>query len=273
MAITDFQRNLCRLIAGHRVKSGESYVAGGVALGVVLGTSRLSRDVDLFHNTQEALAFTWDSDRRLLEAHGYEIGIVRERPAFVEALIAKDRDQVLLQWTCDSAYRFFPLVEHPDFGLTLHPFDLATNKVLALVGRLGVCDWIDLIECHRHVQPLGYLVWAACGKDPGWSPENILNEARRSARSPQDEIEEFSFEGPPPSAADLAAAWKAGLDEAIAIHAMLPPETAGCCILGKSGMLFRGSLSELQENILQRNILFHHGTIRGAWPQIRSTKG
>jgi hypothetical protein len=72
----------------------------------------------------------------LLEAHGYEIGIVRERPAFVEALITKDRDQVLLQWTCDSAYRFFPLVEHPDFGLTLHPFDLATNKVLALVASL-----------------------------------------------------------------------------------------------------------------------------------------
>jgi hypothetical protein len=58
MAITDFQRNLCRLIAGHCVKSGESYVAGGVALGVILGTSRLSRDVDLFHDTQEALAFT-----------------------------------------------------------------------------------------------------------------------------------------------------------------------------------------------------------------------
>ena len=103
MAITDFQWNLCRLIAGHRVKAGESYVARGVTLGAILGTSRLSRDADLFHDTQGALAFTWDSDRHLLEAHGYEIGIVRERPAFVEALITKDRDQVLLQWTCEAS--------------------------------------------------------------------------------------------------------------------------------------------------------------------------
>src|SRR5262245_44561303 len=34
-------------------------------------------------------------------------------------------------------YRFFPLLEHPDFGLTLHPFDLASNKVLGLAGRLA----------------------------------------------------------------------------------------------------------------------------------------
>jgi hypothetical protein len=27
---------------------------------------------------------------------------------------------VLVEWTRDSAYRFFPLVEHPDFGLVLH---------------------------------------------------------------------------------------------------------------------------------------------------------
>jgi hypothetical protein len=40
-------------------------------------------------------------------------------------------------------------VRHPDFGLTLHPFDLATNKVLALVGRTEVRDWVDMVECGR----------------------------------------------------------------------------------------------------------------------------
>ena len=34
-------------------------------------------------------------------------------------------------------------------GLALHPFDLATNKVLALVGRLEARDWVDVLTCER----------------------------------------------------------------------------------------------------------------------------
>ena len=82
----------------------------------------------------------------------------------------KNNESVLMQWTCDSAFRFFPLVQHEELGLTLHPFDLATNKVLALVGRLDVRDWIDLINCHSSIQRVGYLFWASCGKDPGLNP-------------------------------------------------------------------------------------------------------
>ncbi len=74
----------------------------------------------------------------------------------------------------------FPLVEHEDFGLTLHPYDLATNKVLAMVGRLEARDWIDVISAHERVQHLGLLLWGACGKDPGFGPGAILNHARRS---------------------------------------------------------------------------------------------
>ena len=33
-----------------------------------------------------------------------------------------------------------PLVRHDELGLVLHPFDLATNKALALIGRLEVRD-------------------------------------------------------------------------------------------------------------------------------------
>lgn len=47
MALTPFQRAICRLIAEHRIASGESYVAGGVALKLT-GASRISRDLDLF---------------------------------------------------------------------------------------------------------------------------------------------------------------------------------------------------------------------------------
>jgi hypothetical protein len=141
MALTTFQRSVCRLLAQQRIASGESYVAGGAALNELLGTPRLSRDVDLFHDTERAVDASWTADRQLLEASGFELRVVRERSSFIEAEVRRGNESVLLQWIRDSAYRFFPLLEHSELGLVLHPFDLATNKVLALVGRLEARDW------------------------------------------------------------------------------------------------------------------------------------
>ena len=55
MAVTEFQRSICRLIADHRKRSGVSYVAGGVVLNLLLEATRLSRDIDIFHDAEEAL--------------------------------------------------------------------------------------------------------------------------------------------------------------------------------------------------------------------------
>ena len=51
MALTPFQRGICRLLAQHRIAGGESYVAGGASLNELTTGSRISRDVDLFHDT------------------------------------------------------------------------------------------------------------------------------------------------------------------------------------------------------------------------------
>jgi hypothetical protein len=56
MALTTLQRTICRLIARHRISSGESYVAGGAALNEMAFADRLSHDIDLFHDTDAALA-------------------------------------------------------------------------------------------------------------------------------------------------------------------------------------------------------------------------
>ena len=55
MAVTEFQRSICRLIADHRKRSGVSDVAGGVALNLLLEATRLSRDIDIFHDAEEAV--------------------------------------------------------------------------------------------------------------------------------------------------------------------------------------------------------------------------
>lgn len=271
MGVTDFQRAICRLLARARVERGESYVAGGVALNTLIGAKRVSRDIDLFHDTREALAATWDSDRSQLLSHGYDVEVRRERPTFVEALVRRDQQAVVLEWVCDSAYRFFPLVEHPDFGLTMHPFDLATNKVLALVGRLEVRDWIDAMACSEHLQHLGYLAWAATGKDPGYSPTFLLAEARRSTRYSAAEVGALAFEGPAPNAADLSLQWNRMLGEAEAIIEELPIGEVGNCVISTHGELFRGSAEELADALRRADVAFHAGSIRGAMPKILST--
>ena len=268
MALTEFQRQLCRLIAANRIAGGESYVAGGVALNAALGAPRVSRDIDLFHDTQAALAATWEADRTLLDGHGYTLEPLRERPTFVEAVVRRGDDVVVVQWVCDSAYRFFPLVEHEDFGLTLHPFDLATNKVLALVGRLEVRDWIDVIASSESIQHLGLLAWAACGKDPGFSPAQILTEAKRSSHYTAAEVALLSFEGSPPDAADLARRWASLLREADQIVELLPEHEAGKCVLGVDRRLLRGGPDDVCRVLETGALAFHAGSIGGVLPSV-----
>lgn len=268
MALTDLQRRVCRLLAANRIASGESYVAGGAALNEVIGATRISRDVDLFHDSDEALEVSWHMDRALLEAEGLQVRVLRERMGLVEAEVDDGEDQARLEWARDSAFRFFPLERHEELGLTLHPFDLATNKVLALVGRLEVRDWVDVIACDERVQPLGYLAWAAAGKDPGYGPGAILEGAARSSRYSADEVAQLAFAGEPPDAGALARTWHRMLDTARETIALLPPDHAGTCVLDQGDSLLRSGPADLVTAIAEGRLRFRRGSMRGTLPRL-----
>lgn len=269
MAVTPLQHDICSLLADRRKSTGESYVAGGVALSVALDTLRLSRDLDLFHDAIEAVARSWDRDRSQLVACGYGVKTLRERPGFVQAAVSRGSDSLIVEWIRDSAFRFFPLLEHPLLGLTLHPFDLATNKVLALVGRLEVRDWVDVLACDERIQPLGYLAWAASGKDPGFSPPALLDHAVRSGRYSEEEVASLAFDGPAPRAADLSRRWHTAVDEARAIVERLPVAHVGEAVLTSDAHLFTGGPAELAEALKDGKVCFHRGRLLGALPTVR----
>ncbi len=271
MALTALQRRVCRLIANQRIGAGERYVAGGTALAALRVTRRVSRDIDLFHDTEAAVAASWAVDRATLAQHGLAIEVHRERPGYVEARVSADGESVLVEWARDSAFRFFPLIAHEELGLTLHPFDLATNKVLALVGRLEVRDWIDVIACDEQVQPLGYLAWAASGKDPGFNPASILAVASRTARYTQGEVDTLQFDGRTPDATMLAVAWHAALDRARAVVDLLPGEQVGTCVLEVGGALCRAAPDHLRSQLA--SLRFHPGCIGGALPRVTAQRG
>lgn len=267
MAVTEFQSEILKRLAQRRKQQAERYVAGGVALNVLLKASRRSRDIDVFHDSDQALAASWTADRELLQQAGYEVHILREAPSFVEAVIQRGPHRTVMQWARESAFRFFPLIEDSMMGLALHPFDLATNKVLAMAGRLEVRDWIDVLNCDMKLQPLGYLIWAACGKDPGYNPRSLLESARRLHYS-QVEINALDFEGHPPDAATLGRTWHDALEQAQAICSRLPPTQAGMCVVTRDGELFRGKSDELDQALRSDVLDYHPGTLGGSWPKI-----
>ncbi len=257
-----------QLLGDARRERGEGYVGGGAALHELLQAPRLSQDIDLFHDSAEALRATWRSDTELLQSNGYEVRVEVERPSFVEAVATRADENVRLQWVQDSAWRFFPLIEHSLLGLTLHPFDAATNKVLALVGRIEPRDWVDTLTCHEQLQKFGFLVFASCGKDEGWNPDMIFDHAARSVRFSPDIMARLSFEGAPPDPLELGKKWRAILAGAREIVEILPPEEVGQCVLNADGNLCNLAPPELRAALQRNELRFHTGHICGAWPQI-----
>ena len=263
MAITKFQKSICKIIANNRKKHKISYVAGGVALNHLIGGARLSYDIDIFNDSIDAVWAGFELDKNILIKNNYSIEMIRDRNSFIEVLVSKNEDSILMQWTADSCYRFFPLVEDDDFGLTLSPFDLATNKVLALVGRLEIRDWIDIISCSDKVQHLGYLAYAACAKDPGFSPAMILQEATRSSHYSKEEYKTLKFKNDDyDDLSVISQKWKKILSEAKDIVNELPFENIESCVMTKENELY----TNLNINI--DNIKFHKASMYGSYPII-----
>ena len=134
-----------------------------------------------------------------------------------------------------------------------------------MAGRLEVRDWIDMLHCDRQLQPFGYLIWAACGKDPGYNPQSLLSTARRMHYS-HAEIQTLEFEGDAPDAQILGKRWHDAIDEATLVLDLLPAEHVGECVLNKQLELYQGSAGELKEDVDSGTLIYHEGSIGGSWP-------
>ncbi|MFW5744054.1 MAG: hypothetical protein ACOC2D_12335, partial [Spirochaetota bacterium] len=222
---------------------------------------------DLFHDTDAALAASWAADRGMLTASGFDLSVVRDSSSFVEAIVTSEEGSCVLEWARDSAFRFFPLIEDGTLGLSLHPFDLATNKVLALAGRLEPRDWVDVLTCDERLQPLGYLAYAACGKDPGYNPISLLAVAKRQRYS-RAELASLDFDGETPDAQELGRRWHTILAAADRICETLPADHVGTCVATRNGELCRTDGEALEHALAEGALVFHEGSIGGAWPRI-----
>jgi len=258
LPLTPFQRKVLLLLAANR--NPESYVAGATVINRSPDSARFSRDIDLFHDPAGSVIQSSLADINTLRINGLKVELLLETPNFVRASVKDERDGVKLEWASDSAYRFFPVIPDPDFGYRLHEVDVAINKCLALAGRTEIRDVIDTLTIHDSVLHLGACCWAACGKDPGFTPELILEMISRNARITPDLLAQETLHiAVDPKAIKLS--WLKALKEAHALVEQMNPRELGCLYINKKGEVSRKPGSKDKP---------HFGSIRGAWPAIKN---
>ncbi len=179
MPLTPFQIEVLGVLAANR--SAASHIAGGLVLNTAPDSPRFSEDIDIFHDAEEAVIATSEKDCACLAAAGYAVTRQLWEPAFRRVWAERNGEGVKVEWAQDAAWRFFPIESDPILCWRLHPFDALTNKALAMGSRSETRDLVDLVN-HAGRFPLHALVWAACAKDPGWTPMLLLEQMRRNAR-------------------------------------------------------------------------------------------
>jgi hypothetical protein len=243
-------------------RNPESYVAGGAVINREPNALRISEDLDVFHDVAASVAVSAEADANALAEAGYAVIWTLRSEGMLRAGVTRERDCVRLDWTTDSAFRFFPVIPDEDFGYCLHQADLATNKVLALAGRSEVRDFLDTLLIDQTYLSLGAVIWAACGKDPGFTPGLLLSQANHHSRYQQSDLASENL-ARPIDLRELKQHWLGARDRAERLFEALPAAELGCLYLNPGGIPVTPDPAAPDFPTLKR----HFGSIRGAWPK------
>jgi hypothetical protein len=193
MPLSLFQTRVLQLLAQNR--TNESHVAGGLPIAAV--SVRMSDDIDIFQDDEEAVESAARKDAATLEDAGLKIQFLKPQPARWSGIVSSvenpaeapdDTTTLKLEWTHDTAFRFFPARHDRIFGMVLHPADLMINKVLAAAGRSEARDLMDIVELSKTV-PIAAAVLAACGKDIGMTPDLVIDNITMFSRHRQEDFD------------------------------------------------------------------------------------
>lgn len=261
--LTEFQKRVLATLAKNR--TDQSLAAGGAALN--RHRPRLSRDLDLFQAGVKLVETAVKADLASLAGAGFDVEMI---PGFsqghVQAVVrGEGADEFTrIEWAVESAFRFFPAVRDPEFGWRLHDIDLAINKVLALAGRQEPRDVIDVVDLDARGYPFAALAWAAPAKDPGFTPDLILDEISRNSRFDPARLSSEVLMAEKIDPVAVKRSLLAAIHDARALFATLPPDQMGCLYLDGDGRLARPDAAAVEAGRLH----LHRATLGGAWPSV-----
>lgn len=257
MPLTPYQSQVARLLAAQRTP--DSYLAGGAALHFSPHSLRYSNDLDYFNDSAERVGAAFDADRAVLLHAGHNLDILLERPGFVRAIVRRGDESTKVEWVFDTAFRFLPVLQSAEAGFLMHPIDLAINKLLALVGREEPRDYLDTVYAHENLLPLGGIIWAACGKDPGFTPPMLLELLRRKGRYRPEDFARLRLNGTP-DLKKVKRVWLEALHEAEHFISAMLPSDLGCLFYRPSKSAFVACLP------LPEDVVCHFGRPGGVLP-------
>lgn len=260
MPLTAFQKEIARLLAVNR--KPESHVGGGSAINRADSSPRYSNDLDLFHDAAERVAGCAEADGQILQARGCSLTWQLRQPGFFQAVVGRGDDSLKLEWITDSTFRFFPVQKDDDFGYCLHPADLATNKVLALAGRAAIRDFLDILYLDAVYLSLAAIIWAACGKDEGYTPWSLLDMAKRHVRYRAEELQSEHL-ARPLTLPELKERWLAAVARAEELFPQLPAEEVGCLYLRSPDI----PVTPIPDRADAAKLIRHFGSVGGAMPK------
>lgn len=263
MALTRIQREILGVLSRNR--SPNSHFAGGATMNVE--NARVSRDFDIFHDAAASVRDSAERDFRALIGAGFAVAdSQRSRPerGFVEAVVGRgsgrDREETEIQWVVDSAVRFFPVIEDDEFGWRLHDFDLAINKVLALAGRREPRDYYDIVALGQRGVGLASLIWAAPAKDPGFTPDLLLDEIMRNSSYSEAEMRAKIDAEPFPDLVEMKRVFLQAIHRARAVIEAAPMGNIGLLYLDQEGGLVEPNAAE------SGGAVSHGASVGGSWP-------
>jgi hypothetical protein len=261
MPLGDFESEVLHLLAARR--SPDSYVGGATVLHQSPDSPRASRDVDLFHDEEEAVNAAAQADVQALQRAGFLVEVQQPQPGFVRAFVARAGGKTKIEWVRDSAFRFFPVEPDSQLGWRLNFWDAATNKLLAFAARMKLRDYLDVMFLHEQHLHLGALAWAAAGKDPGMNAEWIIDWGGRQARLQGQDASQLQLQKPL-DLQDLRRRWTQAAEEALTVIEKLPVTERGCLYLDAQNKPVCPNPASLEFAALTR----HYGSVKGGWPRV-----
>jgi len=259
--LSKLQADILKRIAANR--SPESYLAGAAVLHRADDTPRFSQDLDLFHDVEDSVARSAEADAATLRQAGCEFAWLLRTPTFQRAVVTVGEEQLKIEWAHDSAFRFFPVQRDERCGYRLHDADASVNKVLALAGRSEVRDFVDVLHLDETYLSLGAMAWAACGKDPGFTPDFLLDHANRHVAYTEADLARLDLRAPL-DLRSLKQRWFAAMEGAQELVDALPPDEVGCLYLDPE----RRPVTPDPRSAGFPAMTRHRGCIRGAWPTV-----